>query len=120
MGADDMVPGDRVEGVATIRNVGGARGDFTLTVKDVQDVPGPNGGLLSSPLRLIVFEDEATRPIYQGPLTGLDVSLGTWQVDEERTYRFEVGFPESTNNADNKFQESTVTATFEWNAIQTH
>ena len=51
MGASDLLPGDRVEGSATIENVGDARGEFTLRVKDVDDDPGPNGGDLSSYLR---------------------------------------------------------------------
>ena len=47
MGASDMVPGDVVEGSATIENVGDASGDFTLTSKDVAGDPGPERRLRS-------------------------------------------------------------------------
>lgn len=120
MGTHDMVPGDVVEGVATIQNVGGARGDFALTVTEVVDTPGPKGGNLSERLDLEVFEDEGARPIYDGLLPDLDVDLGTWEIDEERDYRFVVTFPEGASGADNAFQKSSVTATFRWHAVQSH
>ncbi len=121
MGASDLVPGDVVEGTATIQNVGDARGDFTLTVQDLLDEPGPNGGLLSTRLQLEVFEADLAPPIYSGPLAGLDVSLGAWAVDEKRSYRFVATLPEGPDEgADNRYQHSKVTATFEWNAVQGH
>lgn len=121
MGASDLVPGDVVEGSATIQSVGDARADFTLTVQDVLDEPGPGGGLLSTRLQLEVFESDLAQPIYSGPLAGLDVSLGTWAVDEERSYRFVATLPEGPDEgADNPYQGSKVTATFVWQAVQAH
>ena len=121
MGTVDMVPGDVVEGVAKIQNVGGARGDFALTVTQVVDTPGPHGGNLSERLMLEVFEDDGAQPIYDGALPGLDVDLGTWDIDEERTYRFVVTFRgTSSGTADNAFQDSSVKATFTWHAVQSH
>lgn len=119
MGTDELVPGDVVEGVAKIQNVGEARGDFVLTVTDLADTPGPQGGELSERLELEVFEDDDPQPIYDGPLADLDVALGTWEIDEERDYRFVVTFRgASSGTADNAFQRSSVTATFTWQAIQ--
>ena len=118
MGATGMIPGDVVEGSATIKNVGDTKGDFTLLVKDVTDVPGPNGGVLSASLTLQVFDEDHAAPIWDGPLGELDVDLGTWQPDEERTYRFEVSFPAQGAPVDNSFQRSKTTAEFEWNAVQ--
>lgn len=121
MGTDDMVPGDVVEGVATIQNVGGARGDFALTVTQVVDTPGPHGGDLSDRLVLEVYEDDGAQPIYDGPLPDLDEDLGTWAIDEERDYRFVVTFRGTSGGAaDNAFQGSSVTATFTWHAVQSH
>ncbi len=121
MGTDDLVPGDVVEGVAKIQNVGGARGDFALTVTEVVDTPGPDGGNLSERLMLEVFEDGGAQPIYDGPLPDLDEDLGTWEIDEERDYRFVVTFRGAPGGAgDNAFQGSSVTATFTWHAIQSH
>ena len=120
MGAGDLLPGDRVDGSATIENVGDAQGDFTLRVKDVDDHPGPNGGVLSPYLELEVFEGDQTGPIWSGPLDGLDVDLGTWSTGESRSYRFEVTFPSGGTPVDNEYQGSRVTATFEWHAVQSH
>jgi hypothetical protein len=119
MGATEMLPGEVVEGSATIENVGDAPGDFTLRVKDVSDEAGPNGGLLASWLRLEVYDEGAT-PIWVGPLRELDVGLGKWQPGDKHTYRFEVTFPEQGPAVDNTFQRSRATATFEWNAAQSH
>ncbi len=121
MGASDLVPGEVVEGTATIQNVGDAGADFSLTVQDLIDAPGPGGGLLSSRLHLEVFESDLAQAVYSGPLAGLDVSLGTWGVDEKRSYRFVVTLPSgSDEEADNQYQHSKVTATFTWHAIQAH
>jgi hypothetical protein len=120
MGATSLVPGDVIVGTATIVNEGGARGDFTLNVTDVKDEPGAGGGQLSTRLTVKVFDLDLAAPVYNGPLVGLDVSLGTWEVNEERSYRVEVRFPGQPGSADNPFQRSKVTATFEWNAIQAH
>ena len=118
MGAENMVPGDVVEGTATIENVGGARGDFTLVVVDVVDTPGPKGGKLSERLNLKVFEVGTTLPIYSGEIGELEEPLGTWEPEEERSYRFVVTFPDGIAATDNPAQKSKVAATFEWNAVQ--
>ena len=120
MGASDLLPGDSVEGSATIENVGDARGEFTLRVKDIHDDPGPLGGALSSYLELKVFEGDRTKPIWSGPLDELDVELGTWSTSESRSYRFEVTFPSAGTTVDNAYQGSAVAATFEWHAVQSH
>jgi hypothetical protein len=119
MGANDLVPGDSVEGTATIKNVGDASGDFSLLVTNLQDVPGPSGGKLSARLNLKVFEVGVSLPIYNGTIDKLHEDLGTWAPDEQRSYRFVVTFPEGTDAADNPAQKSKVTATFEWQAVQT-
>ena len=118
MAATDLVPGDVVDGTATIRNVGDAHGEFTLSVKDVEDDPGPAGGALSSWLRVKVFDEDIDQPIWSGPLDALDVDLGTWSPDESHSYRFEITFPQAGASVDNRYQESRVTVTFEWNAVQ--
>jgi hypothetical protein len=118
MGAGDLLPGDSVEGSATIENVGDARGDFTLRVKDIEDEPGPNGGALSSWLALKVFE--GTEVIWSGPLGKLQANLGTWSPGESHTYTFEITFPSAGTSVDDAYQGSRVTATFEWHAVQAH
>ena len=116
MSASDLLPGDQVEGSATSENVGDTRGDFTLRVKQVDDVAGPNGGALSSWLGLKVFE--GTTLIWSGLLGELQTDLGTWAAGDSHTYRFEITFPSAGTAVDNKYQGSRVTATFEWHAVQ--
>ena len=119
MTALDLIPGEGVEGRATVRNVGDARGEFRLAVADLRDLPGPRGGLLSKRLRLQVVDTTRwRRPVYRGPLDGLDVSLGTWSPGETHSYRFRVWFPVWRPRTDNLYQRSAVTVTFEWNAVQ--
>jgi hypothetical protein len=116
MGASGMVPGDSVEGTASVTNEGDARGEFTLTVDDIDDRPGPAGGKLSAALRLRVTDTGSGDTVYTGPLRGLDASLGTWQPDEARSYRLVVTFPDGSGNDD--YQGSAVTVTFVWQAVQ--
>lgn len=118
MGATDMVPGSVVEGSVTIGNEGDASGVFTLVVEDVVDEPGPQGGRLSTRLRLTVTDSKGGDVVYDGSLGALDVSLGTWAPGEERTYVFRVRLPDQSAGADNAYQGSKVTAAFVWQAVQ--
>ena len=111
MGASHLVPGESVEGSATIENVGDAAGDFTLTATDVTSTPGPKGGSLVARLRLSAYDDATGTSLYSGQIDELNLSLGTWAPGESRTYRFAVAFPEGTDADDNRFQLSTITAT---------
>lgn len=118
MGAQGLVPGEQVEGSVRIRNEGDATGDFRLVAEDVVDDPGPRGGALSDRLLLRVEDQDSGEEVYAGRLDGLDVSLGSWQPDEERGYVFVVTFPDGSGGGDDDYQRSTVTATFVWNAVQ--
>ena len=120
MKASGMVPGDVVKGSATIENVGEASGDFTLRVKDVTDRSGRTEA--SSRPGSTSTCTTKTRPRRSGPerWPSSTSSLGTWTPGEERTYRFEVTLPEEGASADNAFQRSKATASFEWNAVQSH
>jgi hypothetical protein len=117
MNASDLVPGQSVEGTATIRTEGHASGRFTLRVVDLVDTPGPDGGRLSDALRVTVVERGGDHRVYDGPMRGLEATLGTWAPSEERTYDFTVSLPDH-DTGDDAFQLSKVTATFEWTAVQ--
>ena len=118
MGATDLVPGQQVSGDVTIRNAGDASGDFRLVVEDVDDQPGPGGGVLSTRLVLRVEEAGTGAVVYDGPLGDLDADLGTWAPEEERGYRFVVTVPASSVSVDDAYQRSDVIATFVWDAAQ--
>src|SRR5262249_7070488 len=93
MSAADLVPGQSVEGTATIRNEGGGSGAFALKVVHLADSPGPAGGRLSDALRVQVVQRGVGSPVYDGPLRGLQAGLGTWPPNQERTYDFTVSLP---------------------------
>ena len=116
MSAQGLVPGERVEGEATIQNAGDARGDFRLLATDVEDDPGSGGGLLSERLVLRVEDADVGEQVYEGPLGELDADLGTWAPEETHRYVFVVTFPAHAD--DDAFQRSTLTATFVWDAVQ--
>ncbi len=120
MTARDLVPGSRVEGTVELTNVGDAVGDFRLSVAEVVDTPGPRGGELSGRLHLTVHESGTDGPVFSGPLDRLDASLGQWQPGETHTFDFVVELPESSDGTDDDYQHSKVTATFVWDAIQSH
>jgi hypothetical protein len=113
----DLVPGQSTSGSASITNVGDASGDFTLSGEDLTDVPGPNGGKLSTVLTLRVVESPGGKVVYSGDLArGFDsVSLGTWKPDEKRTYDITVTLPAGAGNS---YQGSEATLTFAWDATQ--
>jgi hypothetical protein len=115
-------PGDSLSGVVTIGNVGWAPGDFVLGTTGLVDTPGPGGGALSSHLQLEV--DDVTVPtspvaVYVGPLAGLSsAALGTFGVNELRTYRLTVSFPDG-GSSDSQAMASSLKVTFVWMARET-
>jgi hypothetical protein len=88
-----------------------------MRVVDLVDTPGPAGGRLSDALRVTVVQRGNSSPVYDGPMRGLQASLGTWAPDEERTYDVTVSLPDH-DTGDDAYQLSEVTATFEWRAVQ--
>lgn len=112
----NLVPGQSVQGTASITNAGDASGDFTLSGEDLADVPGPNGGKLSSVLTVRIVESPGGVVVYSGGLAAFDsVSLGTWAPNEKRGYDVTVTLPDS---AGNEFQGSEASVTFAWDATQ--
>ena len=91
----------------------------------MQDTPGPNGGLLSARVQLVLFDvTDVQHPvtIYAGPPAGLQaVALGTLAPGNHRDYLFaatlpDSGLPGSPAAGDNLFQGSALSLGFEWRA----
>jgi hypothetical protein len=133
--AQNMFPGDTATGTVTIKNTGTVAGTFTLSDSNLVDVPGTNGGNLSSVLLLTVRDNTTGTDVYNGgfnavptpptppPLVALPGSSGPkWAVNETHNFTFTVRFPDSgqppsATTGDNAYQGSKVTVTYNWNAI---
>lgn len=113
----DLAPGDAATGIVTIGNRGNAAGALQLAQSDVVDTPGPMGGRLSATLELDIDQAAgggAWSPVYAGPLSGFtSTALGTLDPGTERTYRFTVRLPRST---DNSVQAAGVSVAYGWRA----
>ena len=108
-----MRPGQRVSGTVTVTNGGDATGAFQLSQSDVLDTPGPDGGRLSTMVRLTVEDRTAGRRVYQGRLGAMAAyPLGYLRAGERRTYGFTVEFPASVSR--NTFTGSQAETTFDW------
>jgi hypothetical protein len=123
--AAGMRPGEGVSGTVRIGNDGDAPGAFTVRPGTVEDTPGPNGGLLSTRVQLVLFDvTNVQHPvtIYAGPPAGLQaVALGTVAPGQHRDYLFaatlpDSGLPGSPAAGDNRFQGSSLSLGFEWRA----
>ena len=97
--AAGMRPGEGVSGTVRIGNDGDASGAFTVRPGTVEDTPGPNGGLLSTRVQLVLFDvTDVQHPvtIYAGPPAGLQaVALGTLAPGHHRDYLFAATLPDS-------------------------
>ena len=121
--ASGMVPGQTETGQVTIKNTGDVSGKFRLSMSNLSDTPGPNGGRLSQVLRLKVVDSTGTpTTIYDGAYNAMpSTDLGTWAKDEQHTYEFTVTFPEggtppSATTGDNAYQGSSTKIQFNWDA----
>jgi len=120
--ADKMVPGGSLNGTVTVQNTGDVSGNFSLSSSNVTDTPGPNGGKLSTVLRLQIVETGPGTTIYDGRFDSMPrQSLGKWSAGEQHTYRFTVTFPDggtppSPTTGDNAYQGSATTSTYTWDS----
>jgi hypothetical protein len=123
--ADGLKPGDSRTGTVRITNGGELPGDFTLTESKPADASGPNGGLLSQRLDLLVEDVTAAGhplTVYSGKLDSMGASaLGKFAAGESRVYRFSVtlpdgGVPASDLTGDNAYQGSSTSIEFDWTA----
>jgi spore coat-associated protein N len=121
--AGKMKPGDTITGSVTLTNDGDMPGTFTLTKTITANTPGANGGDLSNVLVLTVSDGATT--VWTGKLNAAmgTVSLGTWIVGDAHTYGFSVNFPDggtpgANTTGDNAYKSSSVSARFDWTAVQ--
>ena len=119
--ADGMVPGDVVNGSATIENTGDVSGEFSLTGEITADQAGtqPGASPLSGALDMRVMDGATV--VYDGPYADFPGqspnALGSWAAGESHTYDFTVTFPNGTAANDNQYQGGSTTMKFTWDAV---
>ena len=122
--AAGLAPGRSVTGTVQLSNTGTLAGDLSLAQLDVQDQPGPNGGLLSSAVQLAVQDitGGSSIPVFSGQLGGLGTRpLGNIGAGGSRSYRFtatlpNTGTPAGPTAGDNAFEGSRLTVRYVWTA----
>jgi spore coat-associated protein N len=116
--AQAMRPGQGVSGTLQIGNAGDVAGDFAVRPIGVHDTPGPNGGLLSQRINLVLFDVTnvgAPQTIFAGtPADFAQVSLGKFAPGAERSYLFAATLPDTGD--DNAYQGAGLSLGFEWRA----
>jgi hypothetical protein len=116
--AQAMRPGQGVSGTLTIGNHGDVAGDFAVRRSGMQDTAGPNGGLLSDRIELVLFDVtdvHAPKTVYDGtPANFAQVSLGKFEPGEDRDYLFVATLPDTGD--DNAYQGSGMSFGVEWRA----
>jgi hypothetical protein len=117
--AREMRPGEGVSGTLQIGNDGDVDGHFAVRPSTVDDTPGPNGGLLSEQIELVLFDvTDVGHPVtvYAGHPADFDqVGLGTFEPGESRNYLFAATLPDG-GTGDNAYQGSGLSLGFEWRA----
>jgi hypothetical protein len=115
----DMRPGEGVSGTLQIGNDGDVAGNFAVRPSTVLDTPGPNGGLLSERIELVLFDvTDVAHPVtvYAGHPADFDqVGLGELDAGEHRNYLFAATLPDG-GAGDNAYQGSGLSLGFEWRA----
>jgi hypothetical protein len=127
-----LEPGESAAGKVRVANRGPGSAALSLSARGLRDFPGPNGGLLSSALRLRVnlvplHKARSMRPvkrkrIYRGALAEMPtLRLGTWRPGTIRRYKFRVrlpnrGLPPTPTTGDDAYQGSRTRLRFLWSA----
>ena len=117
--ATAMRPGEGVSGTVTIGNDGDVAGQFGVRAAGIADTPGPNGGLLSQRVELVLFDvTDVQNPVtvFAGhPADFADVDLGAFAPGEERNYLFAATLPDG-GAGDNAYQGAALSLGFQWRA----
>lgn len=87
-----LAPGAAVERKLAVHNQGGGDAAFTLRVAAL------DGGEFLSRLLFKVSSCSDGKVLYQGPLTGTDISLGKVEAKRERLFTLSVSMPEGLGN----------------------
>jgi spore coat-associated protein N len=124
--ASNLGPGHSTEGTLTIANSGTVPGALALSMSNLTDSPGTNGGALSTVLDLQITDvsSGAGSDIYAGNLAGMpEQQLATLLPGDSRTYRFTATLPDhgtaSTDwTDDNLYQRATTTVDYDWTFTQ--
>jgi cell division septation protein DedD len=108
-------PGDDITGTVTIGNDGDVAGDFAVRPSALLDTPGPNGGLLSGRIELVVSDvTNGNHVLFAGtPADFTQLDLGKFEPGEERDYQITAMLP---GLVDNTYQGSSVSLGFDWGA----
>lgn len=117
--ASGLRPGEGVSGTVTIGNGGDIAGVFAVKAAGVIDTPGPNGGLLSDQVELVLFDvTDVQHPetVFAGhPADFATVDLGRFSPGQERDYLFSATLPEGGSD-DNLYQGAGLRLGFHWSA----
>lgn len=118
--ASGIAPGDSTSGTVEVANEGSEPLALTLSQRDLVDVPGSGGGVLSQRLQLKVEETGSSRPTYEGPIATMQPRpLGLLAPGAERTYEFTATLPDggaATAAAENAVQGASTSVTYSWTA----
>jgi hypothetical protein len=117
---DNLMPGDSVTGLITLRNTGDKSGRLALTLGSLRDTPGAFGGRLSSVLQVRV--DDLTgggAPVDTTLTQAAPLELGDLSGRQARTYRVtatfpDTGLPAGAGLGDNAHQGSRVEVAMAW------
>ena len=121
--ADKLKPGESRSGNVTITNTGDIDGVFSVARTITNDSTGAltPSNPFAAHLNLKIENLTAGGPaLYDGLLSAMNSAVGSDVIAPTvaNTYRFTVTFVDGgTGGADNAFKQATVTARFDWEAI---
>jgi hypothetical protein len=114
--ASRLRPGDSAEGTLTLRNLAPGVQQLTLETTELQDTPGPGGGLMSQWVDLRV--ERGGDPVYAGKLADLTtLDLGDLAAGSTTPFRFVVTLPEQGPAIDDAYAGGTVEVGWTWRAV---
>jgi hypothetical protein len=117
--ATNLGPGDSAKGTVEIANEGSEAIVVTLSQRNLTDVPGTSGGVLSQRLALKVKDLSSPSPVYEGPLASMQPrSLGRLAPGASRSYEFIATLPASgpASASDNAVQGASTSVAYSWTA----
>jgi spore coat-associated protein N len=113
-----MKPSDTTNQTWWVELEGDADGVITVSLGNIVAAPGPNGGNLSSRLNVVITDVSTSTEIYNGPLTTVTRTIGTWTPVTRHDFKVDVTWTNGTAAQDNPCRGSSCTFDITWDATQ--
>lgn len=113
-----MKPGDSSSQTWWVELDSDVDGVVTVSLGNIVAPDGPHGGNLASRLNVVITDVTTSTEVYNGPLTAVTQTVGTWAAGTNHDFQVTVTWVNGTPAEDNPARGSSCSFDITWDATQ--